>query len=138
MNIHPLLIQFGGSLLAIFALFVLARWMKLGGKPVLADESAVRHAAGEVEDGFVAETTVIDAGGTAALAMDASGRIMLIKRHGNRFAGRVLGAKAWAETFDKGLLVNSAETQFGVITIETEKAETWVDAINRIGEAGNA
>ena len=58
-EIPPMLIQTGGSLLAIFALFLLARWLKLGGKPGLADHAAVQHAANEVEDGFATQRSAI-------------------------------------------------------------------------------
>ena len=53
MEIPPLLIQFGGSLVAIFALYGLARWLGLGGKPMLKTDEDVRLAADEVESGYL-------------------------------------------------------------------------------------
>ena len=53
MEIPFALIQFGVSLLAIFALAGLAYWLKLGGKPKLASDVDAAPAASEVEAGFV-------------------------------------------------------------------------------------
>jgi hypothetical protein len=132
MEIPPLLIQFVGSLAAIFALFALARFLRLGGKAVLADEQAVRETAGEVEDGYEAERIAISRGGTAALASDGSGRIMLIKRHGNRFAGRVLTSRASVREEVDALLVDPDDPRFGEVRLSIERPGTWADAINRL------
>jgi hypothetical protein len=96
----PLVLQTGVSLVAILALAGLAWWLRLGGDPRLDSEFGVRRAAGEVEDGFAPVDVACDANGVGALARDASGRIMVIKRHGNRFAGRVLGPGARATLED--------------------------------------
>lgn len=134
-----LLVQFGGSLLAILALFLLARWLKLGGKPKLATVEGVRQAASEVIDGFDATTCALDDSGGAALARDDEGRIVLIKRHGNKFAGRLLNhrarAKSWHDPHPEGrrrprVMVDSADTLFGQVTLFTDDPEAWVSAIN--------
>ena len=72
MDVQPLLLQTAGSLVAILALAGLAWWLKLGGAPLLADDEAVRRAAGEVEDGFVPVAIARTADGMAGLARDAS------------------------------------------------------------------
>lgn len=135
-----LLIQTAGSLVAILALAGLAWWMKLGGNPALDSDAAVRRAAGEVEDGFAPVATAHD--GKAALARDAQGRIMVIKRHGNRFAGRVLGPGARTEILpDPGiamLVVDSGEVRFGKVFLALDDAQTWADAINRVSRAQDA
>lgn len=129
-----LLIQTAGSLVAILALAGLAWWMKLGGTPALDSEAAVRSAAGEVEDGFAALALTCD--GKAALARDADGRIMVIKRHGNRFAGRVLGpeaeARLWRDRGKTALEVDCGETRFGRVFLDIPDAQAWAEAINRI------
>lgn len=139
MEIHPLIIQFGGSLLAILALFLFARWLKLGGKPKLATEEGVRRAASEVIDGFEAAACALDDTGSAALARDDEGRIVLIKRHGNKFAGRLLNqrarAKTWRDSHPEArrrprVMVDSGDTLFGQVTLFTDDPEAWADAIN--------
>lgn len=132
MEIPPLLLQFGGSLLAIVALFGLARAMGLGTKPVLNDEAAVQVAANEVEDGFEAARVSIARGKNAALIKDASGRIMVIKLHGNQFAGRILTQDSSVREDVDGLVVDTGEAQFGSIRMSLNDASAWADAINRL------
>lgn len=132
MDIPPLLFQFGGSLIAIFALFVLARWLKLGDKPALNDEADVRRVAGEVLDGYEATRISIARGGSAALARNASGQIMVIKLHGNRFAGRVLDARASVSEVVDALIVDPGEARFGTVRLSLDDPGYWADAINRL------
>jgi hypothetical protein len=137
-----LLIQTAGSLVAILALAGLARWMKLGGDPRLADEEAVRRAPGEVEDGFTPVAIARDKDGMGAVARDAEGRIMVIQRHGNRFAGRVLGPRARATlNIDLGetlLVVQPGETLFGDVYLGIDDPRAWAEAINRLNEPQDA
>jgi hypothetical protein len=135
-ELPPLVLQTAGSLVAILALAGLAWWMKLGGTPALDSEDAVRRAAGEVEDGFAPVDAACD--GKAALARDDAGRIMVIKRHGNRFAGRILGPGAIALFDDTGLVVDPGEARFGTVTLTLPDAQAWAEAINRVSEPQDA
>lgn len=132
MEIPFALIQFGASLLAIFALAGLAYWLKLGGKPKLASDVDVARAASEVEAGFVPIRIAIARGGAAALVRNEEGRIMVIKLHGNRFAGRVLTSAAQVREVVDAIEVDTGETQFGTVRLSVEKPGYWADAINRL------
>ena len=132
MNIPPLLLQFLVSLIAILALYGLARALRLGGKPTLSDDTSVRFAAGEVEDGFVADKTAVSRRGEAALARDANGRIMLIKRHGNRFAGRILDENSRVHEEVDAIIVDPGDARFGSVRLSLNQPGIWVDAINRL------
>lgn len=132
MTIPPLLLQTAGSLVAILALAGLAWWLRLGGTPRLDSDDAVRRAAGEVEAGFSPVAAACDAGGTGALARDGAGRIMVIKRYGNRFAGRVLGPGAAAWVAGGQLEVVPGEARFGTVFLTIHDADAWADAINEI------
>lgn len=132
MEIPPLLLQSGGSLVAILALYLLARALKLGGSPALSDDDAVRAAASEVEDGFEPQRISISRDRQAALAADASGRIMLIKRHGNRFAGRILAKGASVREEVDALIVHSGEKRYGPVRLSLSDPGYWADAINRL------
>lgn len=132
MDIPPLLLQFAGSLTAILVIYLIARFMRLGGSPKLVDEAAVSVAADEVEAGFVPARVSISRGGAAALAKDAGGRIMVIKRHGNRFAGRILSGQASAREEVDGLVIDPRETQFGTVRLSIPDAASWADAVNRL------
>ncbi len=142
MEIPPLLIQTIVSLAAILALAGLAWWMKLGGVPSLDTDEAVRRAAGDVEDGFEPVAFARDAQGKSALARDAAGRIMVIKGHGNRFAGRILGPAAqallWHDPGITALEVDCGEARFGTVFVHHPEAGTWADAINRVNERQDA
>lgn len=132
MEIPPALLQFMGSLAAILLLAGLAWALKLGGKPVLKGKEDVRNAASEVEDGFEAARISIARDGKAALAADADGRIMVIKRHGNRFAGRILTSEAKVREEVDGLVVDCGETRFGAVRLSLSDPAAWADAINRL------
>lgn len=138
MEIDPQIYVFGGSLITILALFVLAKWLKLGGKPVLGDKAAVRLAAGEVEDGFDAVRVSISRDKLAALASDPFGRIMVIKRHGNHFAGRILNDSASAREMVDGLIVDCGESQFRPVQMTLSDSSAWADRINRLSLRGDA
>jgi len=132
MEISPLLLQFGGSLIAIFALFGLARALGLGGKPKLTDNESVSFAAGEVEDGFEARRIAIAKSGAAALTCDPQGRIMVIKRHGNQFAGRILSSNAKVSEEVDAIVVDCGDARFGKVRLSLDQPAIWVDAINRL------
>lgn len=136
------LLQTAGSLVAILALAGLAWAMKLGGMPRLDSEAAVRRAASEVEDGFIPVALARDAEGAAALARDAGGRIIVIKRHGNRFAGRVLGPAARARLEDSpgefNLIVDPGEPHFGKVFLTLPDPQAWAEAINAVDGPSDA
>lgn len=136
MDVPPLILQTAGSLIAILALAGLSLWLKLGGTPLLDSEEAAHRAAQDVHDGFEAIESTCDAQGRAALACDAEGRIVLIKRHGNRFAGRVLGPGARArlkkELGETALEVDPGEVRFGTVFLQLPDPEAWANAINRV------
>lgn len=142
MELPPLLLQSAGSLVAILALAGLAWWLKLGGAPKFASDDDVRRAAGEVEDGFDPVAIARDAEGLAAIARDAQGRIMVIKRHGNRFAGRVLGPAAraviWRDQVRTALEVDGGEARFGKMFLDLPDAQAWADAINALNDPQDA
>lgn len=135
-------LQLAGSLLAVLALAGLARWLGLGRLPLLASEEDARRAAQEAVDGFDPVRFGIDREGRAALLADAAGRILLLKQHGNFFAGRMLTARARAEAMaDQGrefLNVDSGERRYGSVRLEVDAAGAWAEAINRLNGAGHA
>jgi hypothetical protein len=131
-----LLTQTAGSLVAILALAGLAWWLRLGPALPLANGDDVRRIAAEIEDGFAPITIACDEEGAGALARDAQGRIMLIKPHGNRFAGRVLTSGASATIKDHpgefNIIIDSGERHFGRLALTLPEPETWAAAINRV------
>lgn len=141
-ELPPLLVQTVGTLAAILAITGVAWGLKLGGAPRLASAEDVRRAAGEVEDGFAPVASTCDAEGAGALARDAAGRIVLIRRHGNRFAGRMLTPQARAIRADQpgefNLIIDCGEARFGRTFLTLPDADAWAEAINRVSVARDA
>lgn len=138
MEIPSLLLQTAGSLVAILLLAGLAWWLRLGGSPVLADDSALRRTASEVADGFEPVESAISQDHTAALLRDADGQIMVIKRHGNRFAGRILDARSLAHVRGDAVEITTEERRFGVTRLTIRDPGSWAAAINRLSVAHDA
>lgn len=127
-----MLLQFGGSLIAILVLSGLAIVLKLGGKPSLKTELDVAVAAAEIEDGFEVSRCSIARGCNAAVAQNAAGQIIVIRLHGNRFVGRILTLRASAKEAVDALIVDAGEPLFGDVRLSLSDAPYWADAINRL------
>lgn len=135
-KVSLMILQFAGSLVAILLLAWLAGKLGLGGAPRLDTHSAVLDAAREAVDGFEPADVACDSDGRAALARDDAGQIMVLKPHGSRVAGRLLGPSASAslqsEDFGPVLTVDCGERTFGVVSLRLPDAQTWADAINAL------
>jgi hypothetical protein len=136
----PLL--FLGSLIAILALAGIARWLGLGRAPRLASEAEARFAANEAVDGFEPVHVSLDRHGKGALLEDKTGRVLLLKPHGNFFAGRLLTEAARSERrTDQGqacLRIDSGEKRYGTVSLDVDDPDHWVAAINRLRSANHA
>lgn len=132
------LLQFFGSLLAIVALAAVARWLRLGPAPRLADEGEARLAAEAAVSGFAPVEVALDRTGKGAILSDAQGRLLLLRQHGARFAGRVLsrGARAWQEGAD--LVIDCGERRFGQTRLAIDAPAGWIRAVTEIGNTTHA
>jgi hypothetical protein len=125
--------KFAGSLIAILAVWALARWMKLGGDVRIADDAHARLLANEAIDGFDAVAVARDKAGFAAILRDGQGRQLLIRRHGAQFAGRLLGTEIEAR-LDRHLLSITLPEQFGTTVLNLgPDAQVWAAGLRRIG-----
>ncbi len=131
------MLQFVGSLIAIFLLAGLAKLLGLGGQPRLKTAEQVQQAASEVADGFVAESYALDTAGAGAILRDRQGVVMVIKRHGNQFAGRVLDARAAIAVSGQDVTVDPADARFGTVTMRLTDPSPWVDAVNQLRAKSN-
>jgi len=129
----PELLQLAGSLIAILALAWIAARLGLGGDVRLRDEAQVRRLAEEAQFGFDPVATAIDRAGLAALVRDDQGRIMLLRRHGARFAARLLDSHAHVRLDRNFLVVGTGDRQFGQITLDLgAEASAWAASLRRI------
>ncbi|TRD11500.1 hypothetical protein FGU71_06270 [Erythrobacter insulae] len=138
MEIHPQILTFGVSLIAILALSGLAYVLRLGGAPVLANDADARRVAGEIADGFEAVEIAIGSAGTGAILLGEAGEIMVIKRHGNQFAGRILTDISSAAACEDQITITTGEARFGTVSITHPDSASWAEAINRLHGSSNA
>lgn len=129
-----LLLQFGGSLLAILALAWLAHRLGLGGDTRIADESHARALADEAVCGFEAADVVIDRAGMGALLRDARGRVLLVRRHGAHFAARLLDSYDHVRLDHGYLTLGTGDRRFGSVTFDLgQRAPEWAASLRRLG-----
>jgi hypothetical protein len=127
------LIQMGASLFAILALAWIALRLGLGGDARIRDEAHLRELAEEALYGFDPVEIAIDRAGLAALARDAEGRVMLLRRHGAHFAARLLDGHAHVRLDRTFLVVGTSDRRFGEITLELgDAAGAWAASLRRL------
>ena len=119
-----------GSLGAVLLLAWAAKAMGLGGDARLTRDDALRIAGHE---GFDPADIIIDRAGIAAIARDAAGRHMLIRRHGVNFVTRVLRAPLDARLDQKLLTLGTGERAFGRITLDLgDQAAIWAAGLRAV------
>ena len=127
------LIQFGASLVAILALAWIALKLGLGGDRRIRDEAELRMLAEEALYGFDPVEVAIDRAGLAALARDAEGRVMLLRRHGAHFVSRLLDGHAAVRLDRNYLVVGTNDRRFGVATLDLgDQAAAWAASLRRL------
>ncbi|WP_291179035.1 hypothetical protein [Erythrobacter sp.] len=132
MDLPPALLQFLGSLVAILALAGLAYWLKLGPAPRLDSEDAARLAADEAVSGYEPVAIGLDREGRGAVMRDAAGRVLLLRRHGVHFAGRLLTPAARARAKGEALVIDTAEKRYGVARLLLDDPASWAKAIEAL------
>ena len=124
------LIQFLGSLAAIVALVLIARWLRLGGTARIAGQAEARELADNAVCGFAPSRIDLDAAGEGALLRDEDGRIMLLAPHGMHFSARLLTGSARAVIEGEVLVVRSGERWMPPARLRLgENADYWSKAI---------
>ena len=132
MELPPALLQFIGSLIGIFLLAGLAYWLRLGPQPKLPSEDAARVAADQAVSGFDPVAIGLDREGHGAILRDAEGRLLVLRPHGSKFAGRVLTLEATVSAQGDRLVVDSGERSYGVVTLALDNVAAWVSAFEAI------
>ncbi len=126
-------LQFGGSLVAILLLAGIAHWLRLGGDSRIRDEGHLRALAEEALYGFDPTDIAIDRAGYGALARDAEGRVMVLRRHGAHFVSRLLDSHAHARLDRNFLVVGTGDKRFGEVTLDLgTEAQAWAASLRRL------
>jgi hypothetical protein len=127
------LLQLGASLLAILALAFVAWKLRLGGDRRIRDEAHARELADEALCGFEPRDLAIDRAGYGALLRDAHGRVMLLRRHGAHFAGRLLDSHVHSRLDRNFLTVATGDRRFGSVTLDLGgQAQYWAASLRRL------
>lgn len=127
-----MILQFAGSLAAVAFLVLMARRLRLGGEPEIADESEARELADNALCGFEATEIALDRKGRGALLRDGRGRIMLLAPHGSRFIARLLNSHASAHLLGEYLEVATGERRLATVVIDIADAAAWCRAIDAL------
>jgi len=126
-------LQFGASLAAILLLAGLARRLGLGGDIRLRETEQARRLGEEALCGFEAEDIALDRAGIGALLRDRDGRVMVLRRHGARWAARLLDGHETVRLDRTFLTVATRERNFGAITLDLgDQAQVWAGSLRRI------
>ena len=119
-----------GSFVAVLLLAWASKAIGLGGD-VRLDRALSLRIAGE--EGFAATDIIVDRAGIAAIARDAGGRHMLIRRHGVNFVTRMLHAPLDARLDQKLLTLGTGERAFGRITLDLgDQAAIWAAGLRAV------
>ncbi len=128
------LLQVGVSLAAILLLAWLCRKLQLGDDVRLQGEDHARQLAAAALCGFRPNELALDRAGIGALLRDDQGRVMLLRRHGAHFAGRLLDSHAFARLDHNLLTIGTDEKSFGSVTLDLgPQAQVWAGSLRRLG-----
>ena len=103
----------------------------------------LRYAGGEQVQAIAASARALEIGPDniralefrAQLLRDAQGRVLLLKRHGARFAARLLSGHRDSRLDRNFLTVSTGEKRFGTVTLDLgAEAGVWAASLRRLGE----
>lgn len=104
----------------------IAAWMKLGGDRRIRNEDEARTIASQLVSGFQPTAIALDRAGIGALMKDATGRQLLVRRHGAHFTGRLLDTRTIARLNQNFLTIDTGEPMFDAVTLDLGKqAAIW-------------
>lgn len=126
-------LQAAGSLVSVLLVFVLVRALGLGHDVRIADAAEARALAEQAHCGFDPVEIALDRARIGSLLRNRAGEVMLIRRHGARFAARVLTSHAGARLDRSFLTLSSEDPHFGSITLDLgEQAQVWAASLRRL------
>ena len=109
------------SFIIILCVTALVRGLRLGEVRLESRAQACDWAMKNVPF-FTASEAIISEDGQGALVSDHDGRIVLIKRHGSKFAGRLLERPLDIEREGPVWCVGSGDRQFGRVSMQFDIA----------------
>ena len=126
-------LQAAASLVAILLLAWFASRMRLGEDVRIRDEDHARELANEAVDGFVPVTLTLDRARIGAMLRDGQGRVMVLRRHGSHFTGRLLTDHSGVRLDRNTLTIASGERRFGTVTLDLgPAAQEWAASLRHL------
>ena len=133
-QLHSLAIQAGASFIAILLLWQLSRLLDLGGDQRIRDEDHARELVEEAICGFDPVDLTVDRAGYGAVARDAAGRVLLLRRHGSHFAARLLDSHVGVRLDRQFLVIATADPHFSKVSLDLgPRAQEWAGSFRRLG-----
>lgn len=125
------LIQLAASLIAVFAIYALVRWLGLGGDVrISSSDHAIEIAR---HDGFAGVAAVVDKAGYSALVRGADGRHLLIAKNGVHFITRMITPPIEGRLNQKFLTIDLPEPGFAPVTLNLgDAAQHWASGLRHI------
>lgn len=129
-----LALQALGSLVAILLVYTLVRAFRLGDDVRITDEAEARSLAEEARCGFAPVEVALDRARIGALLRNRAGEVMLVRRHGARFAARLLTSHAGVRLDQGFLTLSTDDPHFGSVTLDLgSEAQIWAASLRRLG-----
>lgn len=126
-------LQVVASLLAIVFVWWLARRMELGGDVRIEDEDHARALARQTLCDFTTVALALDKARVGALLRDARGRVMVLRRHGSHFVGRLLTSHSSVRLDRGNLVIATGDKRFGTVTLDLgNDAQVWAASLRRL------
>ena len=134
-SIAALALQSIGSLIAILLVHAFIRSRRLGEDVRIASEAEARALAEQAHIGFAAVEVALDRARIGALLRGRDGEVMLVRRHGARFAARQLTSHAGVRLDQEFLTLSTDDPHFGSVTLDLgADAQVWAASLRRLGE----
>lgn len=105
---------------AILAVSGLVAWLKLGEVTLDGPDDACRWAD-ELIPGFTAKDAIVSSDAASALVVGQDQRLVLLKRHGAQFVGRLITRPLQIEQQEDVWHINSGERLFGRVAFMVDK-----------------
>ena len=123
-----------GSLAAILLIYAVVRALGLGEDVRIADEAEARALSEEARCGFAPVEVALDRARIGALLRNHAGEVMLVRRHGARFAARLLTTHVGARLDQGFLTLSTDDPHFGTVTLDLgAQAQVWAASLRRLG-----
>ena len=122
--------QLAGSIIGVFAIAALVRYLGMG-QVKLADEGQAQRLAEDMVSGFQATEVILSDNRDAALLIGKDKSFVTLKTHGSKFAARHIRSQPNFVHVGSNIEIDSGERAYGKIMLKlsAEKSESLADRL---------